>query len=111
MEQTLKKIGEWVVSGDTGASSKFLLCCFLGGNPTMIDWPLDPSDFGRCYRFLELLPKEYKKETLKQAARLSEKWFMLVNNWACLEEIYLLNLHEEDKKQEILYRKMKELLS
>lgn len=90
MDQTLKKIGEWVISHDTGSASLFLACVFLGGNPTPKDsYPHDASDFGRCHRFLELLPKEYQAETLKKAVYFGgEYWGKLAGHWDELEELY-----------------------
>lgn len=113
MDRTIKKIGEWLISGDTGSSSKFLCALFLGATPKEVYWPLDTGDFGRCYRFLELLPKEYKRETLVRASRYIH-WGALFLSWHELEELYLdekLGRKNNGDGISQLYIKIKEILA
>lgn len=107
MLMELKKIGEWFVNGDTGASSKFLACIFLGGTPDRISYPHDPSDFRRCYEFLELFPESEWDGILNDAGKLSGEWQRIKENWT-----ELVNLYRKEKGLKhapLLYKKMKEL--
>lgn len=58
MEQRLAR---WALSGDTGASSQTLACAVLGirqeDRAFPFDVPYDYSDFGRCYRLVQLVPE------------------------------------------------------
>lgn len=55
------KIAVWLVSGDAGISSKTMAVLALGAadhvNFIRLDAPHDPSDFGRCYRLVKLIPQ------------------------------------------------------
>jgi len=52
------KASKWMYSGDTGISSKTIFE-FMTGMPvwSIPDVPHDPSDFGRCYRLLQMFPE------------------------------------------------------
>jgi len=76
----------WLVSDDTGVSSLTLCACFLG--VTRKDYkshPGDPSDFGRCKRFLATLDPDDKKCALQKVKELSPEWEALAENWDYLE--------------------------
>jgi len=79
--ETLKKIATWLAGDDTGLSSKFLAQLALGNELPEVNYPHDPPDFGRCVRFLEVLPQEEKAEVLRRAGHRSEKWQSLVKKW------------------------------
>src|SRR4051812_45875580 len=46
----------WLKNGDTGISSLTILEVMTGHTAERTDTPLDPSDFGRCYRLLKVMP-------------------------------------------------------
>jgi hypothetical protein len=83
------KIISWLLSNDTGMSSKTLCACFFN-LPTIncANYPGDPGDFGRCYRFLEMLTNPEKEQTLQKAAKVSPVWEALVREWDMLEKMY-----------------------
>lgn len=88
-QDTLRKIAEWAVGDDTGASSKFLARCALGidnANHTAI--PYDAGDFGRCYRFAKLLDPTELTNALVRATWQVEKWKILREHWSELAELY-----------------------
>lgn len=82
-----KKAADWLVSGDTGASSLTIFHTFYGGEPKHgPSTPLDCYDFGRCFRLLLLFP-----EWGKQLHRVAEKypiWEQFVKSWPELERLY-----------------------
>ena len=57
-----RRILEWYQSDDTGVSSKTMCFATLGGpEPGFTGFPHDPSDLGRCIRFLEKFPEARSK--------------------------------------------------
>lgn len=110
MQQTksLQKILSWLDGDDTGLSSKFLAQLALGNPLPAIHYPYDPSDFGRCYRFLQVLEPDEQDEVLRLASHRSAEWERLIECWDELVELYL----EEypSGKAPKLYERMKELL-
>lgn len=110
-QDTLEKIGHWIVSDDTGISSRFLCAVALGikvwPEKMPFQYPLDPSDFGRCYRFLQILPVEDQMTTLLQAGKLSPQWEKIAEHWN-----EMVRLYEEEKptgRAPKLYQLMKDL--
>jgi len=80
----------WLLSNDTGVSSKALCSC-LYLIPTRDDeanYPHDPNDFGRCKKFLETLTPDERKNALLSVSELSKIWKELVENWERLEKLY-----------------------
>lgn len=101
---------EWLLSGDTGISSK-TICCVMTGS----EWgeghfgpdvPYDPSDFGRCYRLLALFPDW--KPRLKEVADKYPIWGPLVSAWDELTALYEKELPKGSAP--ILYHRMKALI-
>jgi len=54
--QNTKEIAEWLVSGETGISSKTMAAIALGAEKGRFDAPYDPSDFSRCYKLVNRVP-------------------------------------------------------
>lgn len=56
-----QRLLHWSLSGDTGTSSQTLACAVLGirkeDRAFGFDVPHDYSDFGRCYRLVQLVPE------------------------------------------------------
>jgi hypothetical protein len=86
----IEKIIMWLLSDDTGVSSKALCACYLDIPPAgkFGNHPRDPDDFGRCKRFLETLAPEDKKKAPQKAAGMSLEWEALVEEWGALEKMY-----------------------
>lgn len=87
---------EWLLSGDTGVSSKTILSAMTGEK--MIggfgpDIPGDFGDFGRCYRLLKNFP-EWRRD-IKRVADTYPKWGPLVREWDKLESAYESDLRDE----------------
>lgn len=94
----LPKIGSWLKSGKTGASSLALCAALLGDSTLPLPWPGDVDDFSRCYEFLHLLTEEDRKETLLKISENSIRWGNLKDKWGELENIYLTGHIEEFNK-------------
>jgi len=90
MTELTDKVIAWLVSDDTGISSK-TLCALLYRVPIGDKYgthPRDCSDFGRCMRFLAILPKETKEHVLHLAKSVSPEWKALAGKWDYLESLY-----------------------
>jgi hypothetical protein len=99
------KIIRWLLSNDTGVSSKALCACFFDIPPANNrgNYPHDPDDFGRCKRFLENLTPEDKNKVLQKAAGMSLEWKALVDKWDLLEKMY----SERDRN---MYQQMRKII-
>lgn len=99
---------DWIISRDTGTSSKTIWAVMMGAelyDSFMVDIPHDPSDFGRCHRLLNHFPEW--RDRLPEVAERFPKWLPLVNHWDELTELY-----NEERKQETapkLYEKLQAL--
>jgi hypothetical protein len=89
---------EWLLSDDTGASSKYMACILLGKGPHAEHaYPYDSEDFGRCYRFLQAVPEARKNlEKLKDCGPV---WETYIKNWPELERLFEQGLL--DKKRHL----------
>ena len=92
--ETLKKIGTWLIRGDTGESSLSLCAIYLGTDERTLNHPYDWGDFNRCVEFLNLLTKGEEKFVLRKAALLDENWKRIYSSW---EELMILYQEENDK--------------
>lgn len=102
---------EWLLSGDTGISSKTILSVMTGSamsGPFRPDIPYDPSDFGRCYRLLQKFPEW--RERLPEVAATYPIWGPMVAAWDELTKLYEQELENEDGKAPMLYARMKTLV-
>lgn len=100
---------EWLMSGDTGISSKTILSAMTGTKMTGEfgpDIPRDGGDFGRCYRLLKLFPEW--RENLQTVADVYPKWGPLVREWSNLEKAYEADL--ADKKGNRCYKMLRSLV-
>jgi hypothetical protein len=100
---TVERLVKWVLSGDTGISSKAIVGVMEGVAPSDSFHgchPSDGGDFGRCYRLLEAIP-EYKTRMAEMKC-VSPEWSVLVDHWEELTELY-----RQDGK---MYQRMSELL-
>lgn len=98
----------WLENGEQGLSSLSLCYNLCGdkikeemkknGMSSYIDYPRDSGDFGRCYKFFNMVPKA--KENLSNMKAVSNEWFKLVNVWDKLTENYekLLSAKKNEDK-------------
>jgi len=80
-------IQQWLASDDTGLSSLFLCHCLTGlGKGRKNEHPLDPSDLGRCIRFLDAF--SHLRTLLPRMKEHGPVWVALVEHWDQLETLY-----------------------
>ena len=101
---------EWILSNDTGTSSKTIWAVIMNAIPTkptpfQFDIPHDPSDFGRCYRLLTLIPEW--RSRLSEVAEIFPIWKPMVREWDKMEELYKRDFGLG--KSEELYNLMQDL--
>lgn len=94
-KKALLRIGEWLVSGDTGVSSETIVAIALGARVGRFDIPRDCGDFGRCYRLLKKVPELI--DAMPLVAEVCPKWQPLVQNWEELTSLYELDMSDKKK--------------
>lgn len=77
---------QWIVSHDTGTSSKTIWSVMMGVKPEWADVPLDVDDFGRCVRLLVVCPQF--RTRLREVADKYPRWQPLIDNWDKLQRFY-----------------------
>lgn len=111
MEERARKIGEWLLSGDTGISSEAIASVMLGVLPedvvALSKWgethPRDPSDFGRCLRLVRMLDCRTDLELMR---RVSKPWEAVVTHWDRWAWLYDTESKRSDGKAPKLYDEM-----
>ncbi len=101
---------DWIVSSDTGISSETIWATMMGAqrrNRYIEHAPSDPSDFGRCYRLLNLIP-EWKGRLFELTVR-GKDWACLIPHWEELTRLYEEELPTGSCPK--LYGRMKVLLN
>ena len=102
----------WLLSGDTGTSSKTIFSVMTGMTGRELfdrdipDIPYDPSDFGRCHRLLKRFP-EYRARLPEVAAKYPE-WEPFVREWDRMTALYVRD--EPTGKNDELYDLMQKLV-
>lgn len=74
----------WLDCDDTGLSSRYMAHVLADGPACECHYPLDPEDFGRCYRFLRAVPGKRAFSNLSR----SKVWLEFVLAWPELEKLY-----------------------
>lgn len=86
----LLAVAEWIVGGDTGSSSKYMLATALAGAAPKCRWgveyPRDCSDLGRCIRLIQAAPSV--RNALPILAEASPKWAVLAADWDALVALH-----------------------
>lgn len=82
----VQKALQWIVSGDTGISSKTMWAAIMGVVPYDPDVPYDGGDFGRCYRMCKAC--EATENDLKVVAVKFPYWKPIIDNWDKLCRLY-----------------------
>ena len=103
---------EWLAGEDTGTSSRTIFTVMQHVNAlhggTSHNPPMDPSDFGRCYRLLESFP-EWKARMPEVAARW-KVWGPWVREWAALTAMFLAEVpNGVSGSAPKMYARMKEI--
>lgn len=82
-------LAAWLKSDDTGMSSKFMAHILARGPLADPAYPIDPSDFGRCFRFLRVfkVPPD-----VAPMAKHGKEWAGYVERWAEMERLYVEEL-------------------
>ena len=88
------KLLVWLLSDDTGVSSKNMVRRFLDLPTESFGYPHDADDFGRCYRLLITCPF-ISVSIMKDVDKI---WADLVGVWQKLTRLY-----EKSKGEEIYY--------
>jgi hypothetical protein len=100
---------QWLRGTDTGVSSRTIFH-IMTGRPSIDQWgkgyPLDPDDFGRCYRLLQWFPEW--RERMGEMKAVSNEWARLVDAWDELTGLF--DLESPTKKCQRLYDRMQELI-
>jgi hypothetical protein len=100
----------WIVGEDTGISSRTIWAVMMGVRPERANVPIDPADFGRCYRLLKVAPEW--RERLGEVAEAYPIWGPMVAAWDELEVMYEAavatgkNVSPESRR---MYDRMREL--
>ena len=87
----MMNLDEWILSDDTGLSSKALWAVAKGITPPDgYSYPLDCWDFNRCYRFLhECFQTDRERQAiLNRIRRTSIGWFEIVARWDKMSKLY-----------------------
>lgn len=101
-EKEIMRANIWITGDDTGISSKVIWAVMMGVPVTNKSTPSDPSDFGRCYRLLKLIPEwENRLEELK---KINYEYYSLNDNtkheklWSKFVDNYkeMCKLYEEE---------------
>lgn len=97
---------EWLHGRDTGTSSLTIFSVLMNARSphNRYDIPYDPSDFGRCYRLLELFP-DWKPRLPEVSARFPE-WIPFVREWDTLTEMYETAMKTPDAPASAMYNLM-----
>lgn len=120
MEDVNQRAINWIVSEDTGVSSKVIWAVMMGTDLTglSLSTPSDVSDFGRCFRLLNIIPEwearldelkkvDYGYHLMNDNTEHRNLWSKFVDNYEEMKMLYLeghLTGHPE------LYKLMKEIL-
>lgn len=109
-EQNTMRPEEWIISRDTGISSKTIWAVMMGLEYHDPCTPSDPEDFGRCFRLLQNFP-QWKKR-LNEVSAKHPKWKSLIENWNKLEKLFIKEGSEDssNRNHPELYHLMKNIM-
>ncbi len=74
-----KRALAWVMSDDTGSSSKAICAYMTGSGSKQWSYPHDPADLGRCLRLLHQIPEW--KPRISEMAEHGPGWAGLIACW------------------------------
>ena len=110
---TDNRVITWILSGDTGSSSK-AICAHMTGarNSEGYSYPCDPSDLGRCLRLLEHFPEW--KPRMSEMVVYGTGWIGLVKKWDELSSLMADEVGiswEKGKRAEKTYDAMQQAIA
>lgn len=79
---------DWLTNGDTGISSLTIYHVITGRRVDWTGWPADPSDFGRCYRLLKIMPSWRARLTEVATRYPKTPWTNLIASWDDVQALY-----------------------
>ena len=89
MKTEQERIIQWLCSGETGLSSKTMVCIHTG-NEMDGDWgfraPSDVADFRRCWELLQLVPEV--KNSFALIAEKCPAFKGVIENWDAISANY-----------------------
>jgi hypothetical protein len=106
MKDKATRLTEWMLSGDTGISSKTMVARFEGTSCQWRGYPHDPDDLGRCIRLLRAVP-EYLPRLPEMRAE-GPVWAALVDAWWELSDLFLQE--EPSGRAPKCYARMQEII-
>ncbi len=77
----------WAATDDVGMSSQFMHYVLGGGAKAEPNHPHDPSDFGRCLKYLAAVT-ERERKPLSEMAKHGAIWSALVTHWDEFEKLH-----------------------
>jgi hypothetical protein len=98
---------DWILSGDTGTSSKTIWAVMMQSKIDRPDIPYDPADFGRCYRLLAAIPAW--RARLNEVSTRFKAWKPFIERWDELTAMYEREIQNESGKAPDLYARMLEI--
>jgi hypothetical protein len=102
---------QWIRGPDTGLSSKTIWAVMMGNVDVLGSSgprePVDPSDFGRCYRLLKAFPEW--RPRLGEVAAKYPRWAELVEAWDELSKLYEEEVPKGHGRAPKLWKRMQEL--
>lgn len=104
----LKRLGQWLVSRDTGVSSRTMAAIALGSGPDEdadYDAPYDPADFGRCRRLVAACP--FIREHFDSIGTLVPAFAPILAEWDELCRLYDRDL--PTGRSDVLYNRLRVL--
>ncbi len=89
-----KKLLIWLLTGETGISSKAIASVMAGVrvDDTFGTTPSDPDDFKRCLKLVNLIPEI--RPRLSEMRTVSFRWGVLIENWDKLESSFMAEVPE-----------------
>jgi hypothetical protein len=118
IERGIEKM-EWLLSDDTGTSSKAIFRAMVGVPHKDKSTPLDPSDFGRCYRLLKQFPEWESRvkelgdlidySPIVNGEQLTNLWKIFADNYEELCLMYEKECVGEHWSAPKMYARMREL--
>ncbi len=101
----------WIVGPDVGQSSKTIWCVMMHQPEPAYGgcYPLDPSDFGRCYRLLLIMPEWEAR--IDEVGEAYPEWKPLIREWSQLKRMWQVGIATSAKTLPEMYGLMKDLIA
>lgn len=83
------KIAKWLLTGDTGSSSKTMASIAMGVDYENTNVPRDIGDLGRCYQLVKVAPEIIHRILMLNPSEVSYKRFLpFIWQWGQLSKMY-----------------------